>query len=564
MSIYFPLIPGSKRPAAAGWAAADFKGVSPRDGEWYGMRTDGLVVVDCDNEAAAEFWSALADPTYMVKTPRGYHFYYQAMSDSPTGPAVDVFPNIDIRAGRGSYVVWEGAPGYTAQKPPQPVAPFQAGWLPKRDEKQQEGTGETWEKIPEGRRNATLLAFGGSLRKQGMAPAVMAEALVAMNRAYCDPPLDNDEVIAIVKSVSRYDIDQDGGEGIEWLEDEHLGGGIPVMWDGTMELPPPASWYWKPYLPEGKLVFMDGREGIGKGMFCTWLATRIASGKDPYGKPTTPGNVLWLPTEDDPEEDILRRMYAAGYRKGKYPGQIGFINERLKFPEHEALMVEAIKETGARLVILDPGRSYLGPEPGEVMRDFSFNNEAHIRPGMESLIRIAKQTGATILFVHHWNKDQKGDIFYRQSGSGGFNQVIRHRVTIARVEQDGFIDGAFAVTKSNISDPGHVHGFTLEPDEEWDTAAFVLTNPMPEWTSLDEWYKAAQEKRQDQLDFVPVDRLYNELSFDLTKGAILPPRKELEERTGLGSRKVDAALKQLAEDGIIKGGGHGKPWVWDE
>jgi hypothetical protein len=559
MSVYFPLIPGSKRPAVSGWAKEDYEGVSPRSGEWFGLRADGLVIIDCDSPEAVVLWRSLADHhTYRVETPRGTHFYYQAMSDSPTGPHVGVMPGIDIRAGKGSYVVWEGAPGYHAESPPKPVVPFDRTWLPEKLETQQKGTGETWEKIPEGRRNATLLAFGGSLRKQGMAPKPLAEALMAMNKAYCEPALDTDEVIAIVKSVSRYDIDHDGGEGIRWEEDEQHKGGIPVQWVDEMKLPPPPKWYWRPYLPEGKLVFMDGREGIGKGMFCTWLASRIASGKAPDGTKTVPGNVLWLPTEDDPEEDILRRLYAAGYRKGKYPGHIGFINERLKLPEHEA-----IRKSNARLVILDPGRSYLGAPKGETIRDFSFNNEAHIRPGMESLIRIAKQTGATVLFVHHWNKDQKGDIFYRQSGSGGFNQVIRHRVTIARVEQEGLIDGAFAVTKSNISDPGHVHGFTLEPDEEYETAAFVLRDPMPEWTSLDEWYKAAQEKRQDQLDFIPTHKIFNAVSFDLTKGALMPPRAELMEVTGLSQRKVDAALKQLAEEGTLTGG-KGAPWVWNE
>jgi hypothetical protein len=560
MSVYFPLIEGSKRPAKSGWADENYQGVDPVAGGWFGRRADGYVIIDCDSEQAANDWTLRcgAPATFTVKTPRGYHYYYRWVPGSPTGPYVAVLPGIDVRAGRGSYVVWHKAPGYSLALDHRPVD-FDPTWLPERSTEQQEGTGETWEQIPEGRRNATLLAFGGSLRKQGMATPVMAEALVAMNRAYCDPPLDQDEVIAIVKSVSRYDIDHDGGEKIQW-EDDIESSGLPVQWAKTMKMPPPPEWYWQPYFPEGKLVFMDGREGIGKGMLCTWLSVAVSTGQNPDGTKGTAANVLWLPTEDDPEEDILRRLFAAGYEPGKH-ADIGFINERLKVPEHEDILIEAIRESGAKLVILDPGRSYLGAPKGETLRDFSFNNEAHIRPGMESLIRVAKQTGACVLFVHHWNKDQKGDIFYRQSGSGGFNQVIRHRVTIARVEQDGDIDGAFAVTKSNIIDPGHVHGFTLEAVEEFSTARFVLRTPMPEWNSLDEWYKAAQEHREDEITFIPVDRLYNMLSFDMTQGSLLPPRRELMEATGLSQRRIDDALKILADEGTILSE-KGKPSVW--
>jgi len=552
--VFFPLIPNSKRPAVRGWSAPDFQSHTPVRGQWYGLRADGLVIVDCDSQEAANAWLDEFPATYAVKTPRGYHFYYEWTEGSPTGPAVGVRPGVDIRAGSGSYVVCQHAPGYEHVHSPG-IQPFDPAWIPAK-EKVEVPESETWETIPAGQRNDTLAALGGVLRKKGMNGPTIAKTLVAMNGAYCDPPLDRDEVIAIAKSVGRYEPEPGGTEEVVWVESSP----IEVQWANRMTLPPPPEWWWRPYFPKGKLVFMDGREGIGKGMFCTFLAMSAMSGVTPDGHPSEPTNVLWLPTEDDPEEDILRRLYASGYEPGK-GHDIGFINERLKLPEHEDLLVDQIHESGAGLVILDPGRSYLGAEKGETLRDFSFNNEAHIRPGMESLIRVAKRTGATVVFVHHWNKNTGGDIFYRQSGSGGFNQVIRHRVTIARVERDGDNDGAFGVTKSNISDPGHVHGFTLEAVPEWETARFVLRAPMPEWTSLDEWHKAALEQRADEVEFVPVDLLHNELAFTLAKGAILPGRRELMAATGLSQRKVTDGLKVLREEGLIEGEA-GKAQVW--
>lgn len=108
----------NKRPMHSGWAddlyqcnREDALKVSPM----IGMRCDGLVVVDTDTMEAAEAWIKFVGPDNVgrtVKTPRGMHFYYGASPGSPTGPGVAVLPDVDIRAGRGSYVVVPPSPGY--------------------------------------------------------------------------------------------------------------------------------------------------------------------------------------------------------------------------------------------------------------------------------------------------------------------------------------------------------------------------------------------------------------------------------------------------------------------
>ena len=104
-----------KAPAVSGWASPGYVGVSPdmhtTQGLWLGLRCDNLVVVDCDTDEAAKFWLARYNPgrnrrTYVRKTPRGFHFVYTWTEGSPTGPAVGVFPHVDIRAGRGSQIVF--------------------------------------------------------------------------------------------------------------------------------------------------------------------------------------------------------------------------------------------------------------------------------------------------------------------------------------------------------------------------------------------------------------------------------------------------------------------------
>ena len=58
--------------------------------------------------------------------------------------------------------------------------------------------------IPAGQRNSTLASLAGTMRRRGMQPAEIAVALAEVNRNRCRPPLPDDEVEAIARSVGRY------------------------------------------------------------------------------------------------------------------------------------------------------------------------------------------------------------------------------------------------------------------------------------------------------------------------------------------------------------------------
>lgn len=556
--IYLPLQEGTKVPAVAGWADPDYPGVTPSPDGWFGLRCDGLVVMDFDTIEAARLWLEDHPASRAVRTPRGIHIYYRWTPGSPDGPRVGVLPNTDVRAGRGSFVVVPPTPGYSqVDVPVEDFVDFDPSWLPNKVSTERL-TGPGWTQVPQGQRNATLATVAGSLRKQGADRQVLRQVLHGMNRSFCEPPLDPDEVDQIASSVSRYEPQPENS--LTSIEVEQAV--ADVRWASKMKLPPPPEWWWKPYFPAGRLVFMDGREGIGKGMFATWLAALFAKGETPDGERIEPSNVLWLPTEDDPEDDILRRLYAAGVMGSE--ADVGFVDERLKFPRDEAVLIELIRVNQAKLVILDPGRSYLGLEEGQQTREFSYNNEAHVRPGMESLIRVAKATGATVLFVHHWKKDQSGDVFYRQAGSGAFNQVVRHRVTVARVEKDdGDIEGAFAVTKSNIASVGHVHAFTLETVESLDTARFVKMHPMPEFSSLDEWEKEAKKDREQVLFSRNEDLVYTLLAAIYRPGETLPGRRQLAEQVDMSERQLRDGMNALLDEGVITRHEERNAFIWN-
>jgi hypothetical protein len=60
------------------------------------------------------------------------------------------------------------------------------------------------ERIPKGERNAALTSLAGTMRKRGMSQSSIEAALLKDNETRCDPPLNQDEVLAIARSISRY------------------------------------------------------------------------------------------------------------------------------------------------------------------------------------------------------------------------------------------------------------------------------------------------------------------------------------------------------------------------
>lgn len=210
-----------KAPAVGAWQSPGYSGLSKHEahanyvtcGSWYGMRTDDLVVMDCDSPEAAHRWSErdmAATKTWVRKTPRGVHFLYLPTAGSPDGPSADVFGNgsgIDIRAGRTSQIVYF-APGYSNLTEPSCLQHFDPAWLPENyavREAIDRSNSESWDEVPEGRGNNTMTAFAGAFRKQGMSPVKMAACLSAINRiVMTDDPMPREMILDIVRSVSRY------------------------------------------------------------------------------------------------------------------------------------------------------------------------------------------------------------------------------------------------------------------------------------------------------------------------------------------------------------------------
>ena len=169
-----------------------------------------MVVIDVDG---AQGFEALKEKGYhlpataIAKTARGNHYLYR--TDHPVRPKVGVLPKVDIR-GEGSYIIaapsrhasgavyeWAASLDEIADAPAW-IDALTNGKGHRQSAEPSDGT------IPEPGRNAHMASLAGSMRRRGMTPEAIEVALLEENTRRCAPPMDDDEVCGIARSIGSY------------------------------------------------------------------------------------------------------------------------------------------------------------------------------------------------------------------------------------------------------------------------------------------------------------------------------------------------------------------------
>lgn len=214
------------------------------------------------------------------------------------------------------------------------------------------------------------------------------------------------------------------------------------------------NWLWYPFIPRGKVTILQGDPGEGKSTFMLTLAAYLTRGEAlPYtdcGEPPDPITVLYQSTEDDYDDTIVPRFIKAGGIRDR----LAFIDESeypLTFDDDRIL--EGIKQTGAKLLVLDPLASYIG--------DCSLNASNEVRQKFNALINAARETDCAIVVVNHMNKMPGLKAIYRTPGSIDVAGAVRSILLLARDPDEE--DKRYLVqTKMNLASKGDALEFRLE------------------------------------------------------------------------------------------------------
>ncbi len=182
--------------------------------------TDGLMVLDFDTKNGG-LESKAAMETEHGSLPRtrthrtgggGEHWIYRNPNGADVRNTVTFagYKGVDLRA-NGGYIVAPPSSHESGRRyevlDDSEIAPAPT-WLmalARKKGTRSRQTATESQPIPEGQRNSTLTSLAGAMRRRGMSQEAIGAALLEINRRQCSPPLPDDEVTRIARSVTRYE-----------------------------------------------------------------------------------------------------------------------------------------------------------------------------------------------------------------------------------------------------------------------------------------------------------------------------------------------------------------------
>lgn len=240
------------------------------------------------------------------------------------------------------------------------------------------------------------------------------------------------------------------------------------------------EWLFYPFIPFGKVTIIQGDPGEGKTTMVLQIIAKLTRGEKILPEqetevkieakmagdsgvcieesPVKPVNVIYQTAEDGLGDTIKPRLLAAGADCSR----VLVIDDREQpLTMLDIRLEEAIVQTKARLVVLDPLQGFLGAEV-----DMHRANE--IRPLMKRVAVLAEKYHCAIILIGHMNKNSNGKSSYRGLGSIDFQAAARSVLIVGRIKDEPETRVVCHV-KSSLAPEGKSIAFRLDKDTgfEW-------------------------------------------------------------------------------------------------
>lgn len=215
------------------------------------------------------------------------------------------------------------------------------------------------------------------------------------------------------------------------------------------------EWLWYPYIPFGKLTIIHGDPGEGKTTLILQLAALLSRGDKLPCDDTErePISIIYQTAEDGLGDTIKPRLLSGNADCTR----IKVIDEsEVPLTMLDTRVEQAIQETGARMIILDPMQAYLGEK-------VDMNRANEVRSILSQLGRFAEKYKCAIILVGHLNKMQGTKANYRGLGSVDFQATARSVLVVGRVK-DSPETRVMAHQKSSLAPEGEPIAFELNKE----------------------------------------------------------------------------------------------------
>ena len=216
-----------------------------------------------------------------------------------------------------------------------------------------------------------------------------------------------------------------------------------------------VQWLWYPYIPYGKLTIIHGDPGEGKTTLILRLAALLSQGESlPCDdRPQEPVKIIYQTAEDGLGDTIKPRLLAGDADCA----QIKVIDEtEASLTLLDERVEQAISETGARVMSLDPVQAYVGT-------GVDMNRANEVRTVLAQLSRIAEKYKCAMILVGHLNKAQGTKSQYRGLGSIDFQAAARSVLIVGRVKEKPEVR-VMAHEKSSLAPEGEPVACELSAD----------------------------------------------------------------------------------------------------
>lgn len=297
----------------------------------------------------------------------------------------------------------------------------------------------------------------------------------------------------------------------------------------------PICWLWYPFIPYGKVTIIQGDPGECKTTLVLQIIARLTKGESIIDEDESlPINVIYQTAEDGLADTIKPRLLAANADCSKV---LVIDDSDTPLTMRDARLEQAILETNAKLVVLDPIQGFLGA-------DVDMHRANEIRPIMTHISELAEKYKCAIILIWHMNKCSVGKSAYRGLGSIDFQAAARSVLVVGRIKDKPEIR-VVCQTKSSLAPEAKAVAFRLSEENgfEWVGKYDVTADDL-----LSETAKGT--KKQTAIDFL--EKLL--ASGQMSQAEIM----ELAEQKGISEKTLRNAKEVLG----IKSKRANNQWYW--
>ena len=297
-----------------------------------------------------------------------------------------------------------------------------------------------------------------------------------------------------------------------------------------------VQWLWYPYIPFGKVTIIQGDPGEGKTSFVLAMIALLTNGEPLPEEDTAspPIDVIYQSAEDGLADTIKPRLEQSGADCSRVlvidesDKELTLCDERLE---------QAVLETHARMIVLDPMQAYLGDGV-----DMHRANE--VRPVFKRLCAMSDRTGCAVILIGHMNKAQGLKSSYRGLGSIDFRAAARSVLLVGRLKSDPSVR-VVAHDKSSLAPEGKSIAFSLDAENGFQWKGYCDT-------TVDEVLSGAGSVQTKTM------QMEDELKLMLNKPVPVEEVFQRAKELSISERTVNIAKKNVGAQSVKLG----SQWYW--